>query len=144
MLHRAIRVASLTGFALFVMARATPASGCPISKGAHLVLVSQELDPDVFLWDSADRLVRYAMGDYTVGVVLKHTTLLRAFTRAVGLGCKGDAVHASFTGGSSDAIVYIIGVRIISGGTRGRYGWVLSTDIRGPDGRQLTARRQRR
>jgi hypothetical protein len=106
------------------------------------VLVSNDLDPDVFLWDSADRLVKYAMGDYSVETVLKHTTLVRAYSRAVALGCKDPAIHPSYTGGASDASVFVVGVRVAGRGS-GRNGWVLSTDIRGPDGQDLTVGRHR-
>lgn len=116
---------------------------CPVARGAHIVLVSQELDPDVFVWDSPGKLTRYAVGDYDVGTVLKHTTLVRAYSRAIALGCKNSAISASYAG-SDGAPVYVIGVRIASGKARGLNGWVLSTDVRGPDGRALTADQRRR
>jgi hypothetical protein len=105
------------------------------------VLVSQELDPDVFLWDSSDRLVRYATGDYDVETVLKHTTLVRAYSRAVAIGCKNASIRTKYQGDPS-AQLYLVGVKISSGRARGRFGWVLSTDIRGPDGRVLTFQSQ--
>jgi len=116
----------------------------PITRGARLVLVSNELDPDVFLWDSADRLLRYTMGDYSVETVLKHTTLVHAYSRAVALGCKYPAIHPSYVAGTAGAPVFIVGVRLASGRASGRNGWVLSTDIRGPDGQDLTLQRRRR
>jgi len=108
-----------------------------VARGTSLVLVSQELDPDVFLWDSSDRLVKYATGDYDVETVLKHTTLVRAYSRAVAVGCKNTSIHATNDATPSPPL-YLVGVKVASGGARGHYGWVLSTDIRGPDGRQLT------
>jgi hypothetical protein len=108
------------------------------------VLVSQELDPDVFLWDSADRLVRYASGDYDVQIVLKHTVLVHAFSKALAVGCRKQVIRPSASGDSSGAsIIYLIGVRVVSGDARGKYGWVLSADIRGPSGRRLTSQRRR-
>ena len=142
-MHRALGVASLVVVTLCAALLCAPAIACPVARGAQLVLVSQELDPDVFLWDSADRLVKYATGDYDVETVLKHTTLVRAFSRAVALGCKNHVVHAPVTG-SEGTPVFIVGVRIASGHARGHNGWVLSSDIRGPDGRVLTFERHRR
>ncbi len=114
-----------------------------MARGVGLVLVSQELDPDVFLWDSSDRLVKYATGDYDVETVLKHTTLVRAYSRAVALGCKNTSIHPNYQG-APGAPLYLVGVKVASGRYRGRYGWVLSSDIRGPDGRILTFQGHRR
>ncbi|HET9343254.1 MAG TPA: hypothetical protein VFO25_10110 [Candidatus Eremiobacteraceae bacterium] len=138
---RAVRVAV---FALcFVFASGHSANACPVSRGAALVLVSQELDPDVFLWDSADRLVRYASGDYDVQTVLKHTVLVHAFSKAFALGCRKQVIRPSASGDPSGAsTIYLIGVRVVSGDARGKYGWVLSADIRGPSGRRLTSQRR--
>lgn len=143
MRDRTVRVASLVAFLCSAALLIAPAAACPVARGARIVLASQELDPDVFLWDSADRLVKYAMGDYTVETVLKHTTLIRAYSRAVTLGCRAAAIRAEFPAGAGDT-VYVVGVRVVSGRERGRYGWVLSSDVRGPDGRQLTSTGQRR
>jgi len=107
-----------------------------VTRGTSLVLVSQELDPDVFLWDSSDRLVKYATGDYDVETVLKHTTLVRAYSRAVAVGCKNASIPPRSE--ATPGPLYLVGVKVATGRARGRYGWVLSTDIRGPDGRQLT------
>ena len=134
---RAVRIASLVAFALCAALLSSPAAACPVSRGTHVVLVSQELDPDVFLWDGSDRLTSYAMGDYDVETVLKHTVLVRAYSRAVTVGCRNDPIHPTFTG-SSGVAVFLVGVRVTSGTARGRYGWVLSSDLRGPDGQQLT------
>jgi hypothetical protein len=138
MQDRVLRVASLAVFTLVAAFLRAPAVACPIVPGAHVVLVSEELDPDVFLWDSSDRLARYAQGDYDVEEVLKHTTLIRAYSRAVTVGCRSTALHASYAE-KSDDLVYLVGVRVATGHARGRYGWVLSTDLRGPDGRSLTS-----
>ncbi len=142
MSQRAVRAAVVTALAYFFVACPAPASACPVGRGARVLLVSQELDPDVFLWDSADRLVRYAAGDYDTESVLKHTTLVKAFSRAVATGCKNDSVQVSSPGTTGGAVVFLIGVRIVSGNARGHYGWVLSSDIRGPDGRALTPQRR--
>lgn len=137
---RVTRVVTIAVFALCCFASGAPARACPIARGSSIVLVSQELDPDVFLWDSADRLVRYAAGDYDVEAVLKHTVLIRAFSHAQLVGCRKQIIRASAAGGAGGApFIYVVGVRIVSGIERGRYGWVMSADIRGPGGRQLTA-----
>jgi hypothetical protein len=143
MQDRATRVASLAAVVLCFGLFSSPSVACPVTRGAHLVLVSNDLDPDVFLWDSADRLVKYAMGDYNVETVLKHTTLVRAYSRAVALGCKNPAIHPSYTGATSDATVFVVGVRVAAVRGSSRNGWVLSTDIRGPNGQELTVGRHR-
>ena len=141
---RATRAVSVAVFALcFLFASGTSANACPVSRGASLVLVSQELDPDVFLWDSADRLVRYAAGDYDVQTVLKHTVLIRAFSKASALGCRKQVIRPTAAGAAQgESIIYLIGIRVVSGDARGKYGWVLSTDVRGPGGRKLTSQRR--
>lgn len=138
MQDRAVCVASLVAFALCAGLFRSPAAACPVARGTALVLISQELDPDVFLWDSSDRLLKYATGDYDVETVLKHTTLVRAFSRAVAIGCKNASIRPPKYQGPSGSSLYLVGVKVASGRSRGRYGWVLSTDIRGPDGRVLT------
>ena len=137
---RITRAVCVAVFALSAMfASGTSANACPVSRGASLVLVSQELDPDVFLWDSADRLVHYATGDYDVQTVLKHTVLVHAFSKAYALGCRKQVVHPSAAGAAlGTSIIYLIGVRVVSGDARGKFGWVLSADVRGPGGRRLT------
>jgi hypothetical protein len=101
-------------------------------------LVSQELDPDVFVWDSRDRLAHYAEGDYTVAMVLRHTLLVRAYSAAVVTACRNASIKPAYAG-EGTAVVAFVGVRILGGSTRGRFGWVLSTDVRRPDGSVLSA-----
>ena len=140
---REIRAAMSAAVALCVCAMSAAADACPVSRGAQLVLVSHELDPDVFLWDSADRLARYVRGDFDVEIVLKHTTLIHAFSRAVAVGCRDAKIKPGPTGWSTDApYVYLIGVRVISGRSCGRYGWVASSDVRGQNGRRFDAQRR--
>lgn len=143
--ERVTRAVSVAVFALcFVFASGTSANACPVARGASLVLVSQELDPDVFLWDSADRLVHYATGDYDVQTVLKHTVLVHAFSKAFALNCRKQVVRPSASGDAAgSSVIYLIGVRVVSGDARGKYGWVLSADVRGPGGRRLTSQRRR-
>jgi hypothetical protein len=142
MQDRALRVASLAFF-VYAGLLVSPAAACPVTRGEKVVLVSQELDPDVFLWDSSERVVKYATGDFDVETVLRHTTLVRAYSHAVALGCRNGSVRSSF-GRGADATVFVVGIRISSGRAQGHYGWVLSSDIRGPDGRPLTVGRKGR
>jgi len=116
---------------------------CAVSSGQRVSLVSQDLDPDVFLWDSRDGLMQYAQGDYSVRSVLRHTTLVNAYSTAIVIGCRGTQIHPPY---ASDAAPYVdvVAVRILSGLARGRYGWVLSTDVRRPDGSVLSSSGQRR
>ena len=124
----------------FLIVSSPPAGACPVGRGQRLVLASQGLDPDVFLWDSPDRLQRYTSGEFDVETVLKHTTLIKAFTSAVALGCRPTVVHSDAAGAGADSPLFIVGVRVASGLSRGRWGWVLSSDIR-PVSRQMTSRR---
>jgi hypothetical protein len=117
------------------------AAACPVNPGQPVVLASQELDPDVFLWDSSRHLTGYAQGDYDVASVLKHTTLIRAYTNAVVTGCRNVIVHSPLVEGA-DPTVYLVSVRVTTGANRGRYGWVVSSDIRSPNGRELTPKRR--
>ena len=142
MRHRAIVAASLSALGLFVICSVS-VHACPVGRGEHIVLASQELDPDVFLWDSSARVVQYATGDYDVDTVLKHTTLVKAFSQALALGCRRADIGSTSSGTKPAVALYVIGVRVVSGVSRGRWGWVLSSDVRGADGRSLTPQRQR-
>lgn len=139
---RLLRIAIVAMLVVGAIPCRSSAAVCPLARGFAIVLASQELDPDVFLWDSHDRLAKYAQGDFTVQVVLKHTTLVRAYSRAVVVDCKNDAIRPTFAG-RSDPAAYLVGVRITSGPSHGHYGWVLSSDVRRPDGRILTGNRHR-
>jgi hypothetical protein len=140
MQSRASRVAAAAALAATILLSRAPVSACPLASGERIVLVSQELDPDVFVWDTRDHLVSYVQGDYNVSLVLKHTILIRAFTGAVVLGCRSLTLRSSPESGEIPPS-FMIGVRVTTGAFRGRYGWVASTDVRHPDGTDLTARR---
>ena len=117
---------------------AAPTVGCPLSTGSRVVLASQELDPDVFLWDSRASLVSYVQGDYDVSRVLKHTLLVRAFTKAMVLGCR-DVELKSDPGSTSPSPSFLVGVKLTGGTMRGRSGWVSAFDVRRPDGSVVTS-----
>jgi hypothetical protein len=133
MQERASRVALLLMLGACLSAFRSPAAACGVKAGEAVVLASQDLDPDVFLWDSRDRLVRYAEGDYTVDAVLKHTTLIRAYSRAIVVACRNAGLRPPYAA-SADPAMDLVGVRVTSGGFRGHYGWVLSADVRRPGG----------
>ena len=84
------------------------------------------MDPDVFLWDSRSRMVDYAGGQWgNTRAIFTHTILARPGTQAVVVSCVAAAAHTNIGPGEEDAI----GVKVIDGPHRGRYGWVLSSDI---------------
>jgi hypothetical protein len=139
MVDRAARAGIAAMCGVCVLASGIDASACPVVAGQRVVLASQELDPDVFVWDTRDRLIRYALGQYDVQMVLHHTILVRAYSRAVVVTCRDAALKPPFAN-ESDPGADLIAVRVMSGEMRGHYGWVLSTDVRRPNGTQLSGR----
>lgn len=123
------------GFAVaLLMAYGGQALACGVAHGDRLLLSSQALDPDVFVWDSAQRLINYIEGDYNVETVLRHTVLVRPGTKAVAVGCRDNAARPRYAQANLD----LIGVRLTSGPVRGRYGWVAAEDVRRADGKPMT------
>ncbi|HEY7981531.1 MAG TPA: hypothetical protein VID19_08585 [Candidatus Eremiobacteraceae bacterium] len=102
-----------------------------------MVLASQAMDPDVFVWDSMTRLTDYTAGKYATDDVLRHTLLVPAGTEAVVVSCRDRAAHPRFTSGDADAV----GVKLSTGRYRGRYGWVISIDLRVAPGSATSSRR---
>lgn len=101
---------------------------CSIARGEHVALFGGVDDPDVLVWDSRDRLLEYAEGsEDTRGFLLPHAMLNRPGTIAVVQECVAKVVHSKFQVVVEDAV----GVLILSGPYRGRYGWVSSSDLRG-------------
>jgi len=91
-----------------------------------VTLVSDAVDPDVFLWDSRERLVDYTAGDWgNTRTIFTHTLLTEPGTSASVVACLPRAAHSRYILGDEDAV----GVRLTSGPNRGRYGWVLSSDV---------------
>ncbi len=107
---------------------ATVAAGaCTAVPGGRVVLESDAVDPEVFLWDSRVRLIDYAAGFWgSARAVVAHTMLAEPGTQALVVTCIPAAAHPKFGPGDADAI----GVKIVTGPYRGRYGWVLSSDLR--------------
>ena len=83
------------------------------------------MDPDVFVWDSMQRLTNYTAGKYVTDDVLRHTLLVSAGTEAVVVSCRDRVAHPRYSTGDADAV----GVKLSTGRYRGRYGWVISMDL---------------
>jgi hypothetical protein len=110
-------------------AYAPAAQQCRAARGMQVTLFGGVDDPDVLVWDSRERLISYGAGSTdTRKFLLPHALLNRPGTRAVVEICLGGAVHSKFGMDADDAV----GVRIVSGRYRGRYGWVSSSDIHAP------------
>lgn len=124
-MHRAASCALL----LFAMAAATlPAGAAPCTSlvGQQVVLASNDYDPDVLLWDSRQRLMDYAAGNWDVAkVLLPHALLSRPGTEALVVTCQVNVVHPKYRLAPMDAA----GVKIISGPYKGRYFWILADDL---------------
>ena len=98
---------------------------CSANPGGHVTLESDAVDPDVFLWDSRDRLVDYAAGQWgNTRAIFAHTVLTEPGTEAMVVSCYPGVAHPKFATGDEDAI----GVKIVKGPYKGRYGWILSSD----------------
>jgi len=111
-----------------MLAHASAAQQCHAVRGLQVMLFGGVDDPDVLVWDSRDRLVSYGAGSTdTRKFLLPHALLNRPGTRAVVQSCIGGLVHSKFRMDADDAV----GVLIVSGKYRGRYGWVSSSDIHG-------------
>lgn len=114
--------------ALIGLLAPAPALACHAVAGMHVTLFGGVDDPDVLVWDSRDRLIGYAGGSSdTRKFLLPHAILNRPGTRAIVVTCRGNVVHPKFRMDPEDAI----GVLILSGKYRGRYGWVSSSDVHG-------------
>lgn len=101
------------------------AAPCGVSVGRAVVLKSGDLDPDVFVWDAKQRVVDYATGHWgDTHDVLAHTLLAKPGTRAVIIECRPGLVRREGAE-ARDAI----GIRLVNGPNKGRYGWVTSDDI---------------
>ena len=120
-------------FVLLVIMAFTTGTGiagqCHAAHGMHVTLFGGVDDPDVLVWDSRDRLVTFAGGSSdTRKFLLPHALLTRPGTPAVVQECVAGLVLAKFRTDPEDAI----GVLIMGGKYRGRYGWVSSSDVHGP------------
>ncbi len=117
---------ALAIFAAALGGTARAAALCTQTPGGKVILESDAVDPDVFLWDSRTRLVDYAAGQWgNTRAIFAHTVLAEPGTQATVVACVPAAAHPKYSTGDEDAI----GVKIMTGPYRGRYGWVLSSDI---------------
>ncbi len=101
------------------------AGPCLVPAGRAVTLKSTYLDPDVFVWDSRERVVDYAGGYWSAKDVIAHTLLAKPGTRATVVRCVSGVIHSRFASDRQDAI----GIRILNGPNRGRYGWVTGEDV---------------
>jgi hypothetical protein len=125
-MRKSVFFAAIVFVAFATVASAAPK--CHAVRGMQVTLFGGVDDPDVLVWDSRDRLVSYGAGSTdTRQFLLPHALLNRPGTRAVVQGCVQGVVHSKFRMDADDAV----GVQILSGRYRGRYGWVSSSDIRG-------------
>lgn len=124
--------------AALLAAGAVMAAGrCGSPRGTPVTLFGGVDDPDVLVWDSRSRLAAYAGGTSdTRRFLLPHALLARPGTKAVVIACIAGALHPKFRMDPADAV----GVVIVSGAYRGRYGWVSSADLRELDRREADDR----
>ena len=116
---------AVTALLVLVPGPAPRAEGCAVTNGQYVLLKSNRLDPDVFVWDARLRLVSYAAGEWkNTQDVLDHTLLSKPGTRAIVIGCEPQVIRFRYEQPIQDAV----GLKIVSGPARGRYGWVASDD----------------
>jgi len=108
---------------------ANAAESCSVDPGHPVILMSSELDPDVFVWDARQRATDYASGYYkNASDVMMHTLISKPGTRALVLTC----IHSGAQGKFTKRPVDVIGLRLLTGPDRGRYGWVTAEDVHLP------------
>jgi hypothetical protein len=112
-------------FLCVIASASSSASACIAARGARVVLSSQAMDPDVFVWDSMLRLTNYTAGKFVTDDVLRHTLLVSAGTEAVVVSCRERAARPRFSTTEADAV----GIKLSTGDHRGHYGWVISYDL---------------
>jgi hypothetical protein len=102
---------------------------CSVGPGQPVILMSSELDPDVFVWDARQRASDYAGGYYkNANDVMVHTLISKPGTRALVVSCIHGGAQAKFTKRPID----VIGLRLLTGPDRGHYGWVTAEDVHLP------------
>ena len=115
------------GLALSLLLAMVPgqAASCSVNVGWRVVLASDAVDPDVFVWDSRVRLVDYAAGQWgNTQTIFVHTMLAQPGTQALVIACAAGAARPKYATADED----VIGVKVLTGPFRGRYGWVLGSD----------------
>jgi len=105
------------------------AEPCVVASGQPVVLMSSELDPSVFIFDTRQRAGDWAGGFYkSASELMSHTTISPPGTRAIVTACIHGAAQTKFRKEPLD----VIGLRIVSGPDRGHYGWVTAEDVHLP------------
>lgn len=100
---------------------------CRLHLGERIVLYSSTGDPAVLVWDSRFRLRAYDAASFDEArELLPHAYVVAPGTRAVVESCVRNFVSSPPVGSADDAV----GVKITSGKSRGRMGWVLGSDVR--------------
>lgn len=124
MLRRTVTILALVAAGLTL--GSGRAAACTLGNGSAVMLRASDFDPNVFVWDTRDRLVAYEgqLRWIPTGEVLRHAVLAWAGTRAVVVGCVANVVHPVVEHGVFDAIL----VRLTSGISDGRLGWVTGSD----------------
>jgi hypothetical protein len=111
---------------LVTAVRAGAPADCPPGQGQRVVLAADGANPDVFVWDSRERLARYVSGTWsTTRDVMQHTMLVPAGTPAVVTQCRAGDVRVQYQAAPSD----VFAVRLIGGPHANRYGWVVGSDV---------------
>jgi hypothetical protein len=102
-------------------------AACREPRGAHVVLYGSGGDPDVLIWDSRFRLRAYESGSFDeMNALLPHALLARPGTRAVVRACLANFVESKYLVVPDDAV----GIVVTAGPLRGKYGWVIGSDVR--------------
>lgn len=103
------------------------AAGCADILGKHVILASDAIDPNVFVWDERRRLINYAAGVWqSARGIYEHTLLEKPGTRAYVVSCHPRQVRVRYSSpGGHDAV----GLHLLSGPDFGRYGWALGDDV---------------
>ena len=115
-----MRLSRIAALALFAVTAASLcyAAECGVRKGENVTLLSDPSDPDVIVWDSRERLTSYTAGRWNSSrEVMAHTLIA------------GPGTHALVTDCTPADTRDAIGIRIVSGPLKGKYGWVISSDV---------------
>jgi hypothetical protein len=112
-------------WAALALAISPPAPACSAQQGQHVVLASEGVNPDVFVWDSRERLLRYVSGSWgSTKDVMQHTMLVAAGTLAQVTVCRSREARAQYDTGVAD----VYGVKLLTGAYRNHSGWVVAGD----------------
>ena len=111
---------------IFALGLAPGVAQADCAPGIRMVLLSSTYNPDVLFWDSRQRLLDFAAGDWDIKrILLPHALLARAGTKALVVSCQVNVVHPKYRLAPSDAA----GIKILTGPYKGRYGWLMAEDL---------------